>query len=281
MARTIQEIQDEIIAAMQADSNLSEANSTSSAALWRLVSRIVATAIATLESLFDAFKNEVNTDLQTLKPHSLRWYQDKALLFQYGSDLPADSDIYDNGHLDDATIEAQKIIKQSAAIADNGTVKIKIAKEDSGGELTPLISAEYDAFEAYINEVKDAGVNLEIVNSPADRLVIHADIYYDALVLDASGNRVDGTGNNVVKSGIKSYLRQLPFDGVLVKSHLVDFLQNIEGVYVPEIRLMQASQSGASALQTVDIQYNPFSGFLAIDDQTSDLTLTFKNKETL
>lgn len=278
MARTIAEIQQEIIDSIQADSNLSEASSTSSTALWRLMAYVVASAIALLENLYDTFKSEVNADLSALKPHSLRWYQGKALLFQYGSDLPEDSDVYDNSLLDDATVEGQKIVAQAAATENNGEVRVKVAKEVSD-ELEPLAAAEIAAFTAYIQNVKDAGVSLEIINSTADRLVLEIDVYYDPLILDQNGNRLDGAANDVVKTAIKNYLRNLPFDGVFVKSHLTDALQLTDGVYVPVLRGVQASKSGSAALQTVDVQYNPFSGFLKIED--ADLTLSYINKETL
>ena len=100
MARTITEIQEEIIAAVQADAVLSGATSDSATAIWRLWTRVVATAVWALEVIYDAFRIDLLEQVAALRPHTLRWYQERANAFQYGSDLPDGLDEYDNSGFD-------------------------------------------------------------------------------------------------------------------------------------------------------------------------------------
>lgn len=278
MARTITEIQNEIIAAVQADSNLSEVNSASSSAIWRLWTRVVASSIWLLEVLFDAHKTEVNENVARLKPHSARWYQNKALSFQYGIDLPEGSDEYDNTLLDEDEIEQQQIIAQAAVVESSSILIVKIAKEVTG-ELQKLDTDEYDAFSTYINEVKDAGVSIEVLSFDADSLKLEIDLYYDPLVLSSTGARLDGSGETPVQDAIKAFLRDLPFNGEFIKAKLVDALQELEGVFVPEIRSASAARFGNASYTGIDIRYQPYSGFFKFYDEENDLIINFISQD--
>ncbi|MFX5016306.1 hypothetical protein ABTC38_18270, partial [Acinetobacter baumannii] len=79
MARKIQEIQESILFSKNTESALSDLTATSKTAIWQLWIYIVSVAIWTLETLFDKHKDEVNDALAQMKPHSPRWYRNKAL----------------------------------------------------------------------------------------------------------------------------------------------------------------------------------------------------------
>lgn len=279
MARNLTEIQNQIIQSVQTDPILSEANSPSATAIWRLWTRIIAGAIFTLEVLFDRYRKELITTIEELRPHTLRWYQKKALEFQYGRSLPDDSTEYDNTGIEPEDVAQQKIVVQASAEERGGSVIVKIAKV-SGDWLGQLSQPEYDAFEAYLYEVKDAGVQLEIVNQEGDNLELEIDVYYDPLILKSNGARIDGTATAPVRNAVMTYLKNLPFNGWLVKAHLVDFLQTVEGVFVPEIRIINAARFDSSTLSSVDIRYQPFAGYLKFaNDQ--DLVINYIAKTTL
>jgi predicted peroxiredoxin len=274
MARTIAQIQADIISSVQADPALSTLTSPSATAIWRAWTYVVAVAIATLENLWDVFRAETLDEIARRKPHTLRWYQQKALDFQYGSALVEGQDFYDNSALTPDQIAAQKIIAQAAASEENDRLIVKVAKEVSG-ELEPLDSTEYDAVADYFAEIKDAGVRLTLRSFNADKLLLTMDIYYEPTILGPSGARLDGSDNEPVQGAIRNYLRSLAFDGRFVKSHLVDALQNVEGVYVPEVRVCLAAKYDVATFTTVDIEYRPYSGFLRLYDESTDLNLTF------
>lgn len=275
MARTITEIQADIVASVQSDATLSGLNSTSATAIWRLWTHIVAVAIWAHESLWDSFKAEVAEIAADLKPHTLRWYRNKALSYQHGAALVEGEDYYDNTGLDPDDIDALKIVAQAAVTeTPDGLLTVKVAKE-AGGELVPLSSGEAAGVAAYFGQVKDAGVLVSVRSVNADRLRVEVDVYYDPTILSASGERLDGTALSPVQDAAKAYLRSLPFDGEFVKARLVDAMQAVEGVNVPEIRLCHARRDDDPSFGDVDVFYQPFSGFLKFYDENTDLILNF------
>lgn len=273
MARTIDEIQAQIIASFQADATLSGASSTSVTAIWRLITRVVAMAIATLENLFDLYQLDVAAQIELMKPHSARWYQSKALNYHHGFDLIEGDDEYDLTGFNDAIVEGAKIIAQAAAVDDDGILTIKVNKEQNG-DLVALDTAQYDGFVAYIRDIRDAGVNMQILSFAADKMTIEIDVYYDPLILDANGQRLDGTAVEPVKDAIKAFLRALPFDGEFVKAHLTDALQSVDGVFVPQIRSCQITRFDSDTFTEVDITYNPYAGFIRIYND-ADYTINY------
>lgn len=261
MARTITAIQNEIIAQVQADPVLStQLTSTSRVAIWRLFARVVATAIWTLDNLIDLFRMEVDNTIRTLKPHSLLWYSNKAKDFQFGYNLPPDSDVYDNTGEDPQDVEDSKIVAFAAVVEQGRGLRLKIAKEVLG-DLSPLNSTELDAFEEYMRRIKDAGVRLNITSTAADNLIIDLYIFYNPLVLNNLGQRLDGTDNTPVQNAVQNYLRNLPFNGVFLLQDLTDALQRVEGVRTVFINFAQA-RFGSLPFQSFSIRYQPDSGYL-------------------
>ena len=270
MARTIQEIQNLILQAKAQEPALNELNSTSKVAIWRLWVYIIAVAIWSLEKIFDIHRADIDKRLAELKPHTARWYRSKALAFQYGFDLLPDSDTFNNqGHTEEA-IEASKIVKYSAVIEskNEGRLIVKIATEQ-GEQLQPITDAQKQAFEAYLQEIKDAGVRLSVVNYQPDILHLQMKIVYDPLVLDSNGQSILHA-TKPVETAIKDYLKRLPFNGELVLAHLIDALQQAEGVKIPHLVLAQSknitSGGGYGAFETIEISKIPTAGYFTIDN---------------
>lgn len=276
MARTIDDIQKLIIAEKDASPGLASLNSTSKTAIWRLWTYITAVAIWTLENLFDLHKKEVNHLLLTKKPHNLIWYKAKAEAFQYGRDLKPGSDRYDNTGVDHLKVEKSRIVKHVAIVENQktGWVRIKAAKEVNG-ELQKLSRENPDelgALNRYIQQIKDAGVKVLVDSLPPDRLRLHIDIYYDAMVLDANGGRLDGSSIKPVENTVHAYLRSLPFNGAFVIATLTDRLQETPGVVIPQIRHVAASYGTRNEV-CIPVRYIPDAGYLRID--ADDLKITY------
>lgn len=272
MARTITEIQEEIILNIQGDERLSGLTSTSRVSIWRLFCYIVAVAIWTLEKVFDLHAEEVDNRILELKPHTARWYRSKALAFQYGFNLLPDSDQFDSEGFTEDQVEDSQIIKYAAVTEsdDESRLVIKIATESSTGELSPISAAESDAFTAYIQKIKDAGVRTTIINFLPDRLYLDMDVYYDPLVLDQVGNNIL-TGGKTVEAAIQEYMKLLPFNGELVIAHLVDHLQAVAGVNIPHVNLIQTSWiDGAlgdyGEIEPISVKKIPVSGYFEVVD---------------
>jgi hypothetical protein len=270
MARSIQDIQQLIYAQKAQEPALESLNSTSKVAIWRLWVYIISVAIWSLEKLFDLHRTDIDKRLTELKPHTARWYRSKALAFQYGYYLAPDSDKYNNQWLTEEQIDASKIIKYSAVVEskNEGRLIVKIAGEQ-GDTLQPITDAQRQSFEAYLQEIKDAGVRLSVVNYQPDVLHLQMKIIYDPLVLDSNGQSIT-KATKPVEETIISYLKRLPFNGELVLAHLIDALQQAEGVKIPHLVLAQSknitSGGGYGAFETIEISKIPTAGYFTIDN---------------
>jgi len=276
MARSIQDIQRLIYAQKAQEPALENLNSTSKVAMWRLWVYIISVAIWSLEKLFDLHRTDIDKRLTELKPHTARWYRSKALAFQYGFSLSLDGDKYDdNQWFTKEQIEASKIIKYSAVVEskNEGRLIVKIAGEQDD-TLQPITDVQKQAFEAYLQEIKDAGVRLSVVNYQPDVLHLQMKIIYDPLVLDSNGQSITHA-TKPVEEAIKSYLKRLPFNGELILAHLIDTLQQAEGVKIPHLVLAQSKNITSSgeygAFETIEISKIPTAGYFTIDNY-NDIT---------
>lgn len=274
MARTITEIQEQILASVAADATLNtQLTSTSVTAIWRLWTYVVAVAIWVHESAWDQFRAALLAEIAAQKPHTLRWYRSKALAYQAGGTLQDGEDTYDNTGLTGDQVSAAQIIRYASATDNNGQVVVKVAKDVAGVITAPTVP-ELAGVNAYFQDIKDAGVEVIVRGIAADRIKLTADIYYDATLLAADGSRLDGGGNTPVKDALNAFLKGLPFDGRFVKAHLTDALQQVEGVVVPEIRTCEARRIDDPSYSSVDVFYETFSGFLKVYDD-ADITLNY------
>lgn len=224
-----------------------------------------------VESLFDTHKAEVSDTIDAMKPHTRNWYETMAKAFLFGYSLQEDADSYDTSTLTDDQITAAKVVKYAAAVEKSGIVYLKIAGGDNSNR-APITGAQQTAFEAYIKDVKDAGVVVEVVNSAPQYFGLVLAIYYDPMVLDSQGLRLtDGT--YPVKSAIKDFVSNLKFNGEYRNAALVDTLQDIDGVVIPELALSRWSNDGNS-WEVVDAKITPDSGYFKIYDDTH-LNITY------
>lgn len=235
----------------------------------RLLRAVACLLALTAEVIFDIFKADVDAKILELKPHSERWYANKALLYQHGFDLLPDSDLYDNTGATEQDIADSKIVKYSAVVEQENEfgrvfLRIKLAK-DNGTDLTPLSGPELAGVTEYLRRIKDAGVKLLVQSLPADSMKMKWRIYYDPLILDASGNRLDGTQVTVDKAAIKQYLKNLPFNGVYVTQYHIDYVQAVEGIVIAEVDQVQ-TQYGILPFTAVSTKVTPDSGYLRFAD---------------
>ncbi|MDI3319119.1 hypothetical protein [Pinibacter soli] len=270
MSRSINEIQQSILTSVQADENLSELSSKSSTAIWRLWTYIVAVCAWSLEKLFDTFKADVLETISRMKPGSVRWYAEMAKAFQYGCQLPPDTDQYDNSHLTDDQVQASKIVKYSSVVEQAKNLRVKVAKETT--DLEPLTSTELAAFREYMQRITYAGVRLQIESRQADTIKAKLIIYYDPLVLNDQGQRLDDSDSEPVQTAFKNYLKQLPFNGLFVTTYLIDALQKVEGIVIPQ--LVSCSAKYGDIETAIDVMYVPDAGYLRLENET-DLELEF------
>lgn len=231
MARTITQIHNAMLQDIASNEVLSTAlTSNSLYAIFRLFTFIIASAIFILEGFFDQHSQEINAMIYNQKSGRVSWYKTMALNFQYGFDLVQDKDYFDNGSASSSEIEASKIIKYCAVSeSDNESrIIIKIAGETAGALSHFTDTDQVEAIEAYFKEIKWPG-KITIINYKADKLFLNIQIKRDALVINNQGMSILD-GNYPVVEALQEFMKELPFNGELKLSALVDKMQGIPGV---------------------------------------------------
>ena len=276
MARTIEEIQAEMHQIKQSEPALADLNSTSRTAIWRLWIYIVAFCAWTLEMLFDKHKAELITELYQQSPHTARWYRNKALAFLYGFDLKTDYDEFDTKNATTQEIEKAKLVKYSAVVEseDQSRLIIKIAGENQTGELTPIAQEVKSSFDYYMNEIRDAGVKLTIINYLPDLLKLNLTIKRDPLVLNENGVNILN-GKEPVKEAIQAFMKELPFNGELSIQRLEEKILAVPGVLDlvsnnAQTAWIDAERNTYGNYENIYMSKIPVSGYFAVNFDNND-----------
>ncbi len=271
------------------DPDLSFDEQFSAVSLENIIFTNIATAMFFMQRLLEQFKIDVSNILSSQISGRADWYAFKALLFQYGKELVPETDYYDNSGLTEEQITAMRVVKYAATEEpiNRSILYLKVAGEDSSGIRTPLSASQLTAFKQYINEIQYAGVRISIINAQADDMKLEIDVYYDPLVLDETGKRLDGSADTPIQDAIRNYLYNLPFNGLYTNQALVDNLQVVEGVCLVELKLVQSKANKpiiegepVPVFSNINAREIAYSGYYNIDDE--NLILNFiLNEETL
>lgn len=280
MARTVEEIKKDMTAEfmkMEAvksryglDGSKSFADCFSMASLENIIFYVFAVAVWALEKLFDLHRADVDARIEQLEPHTLRWYVSKAKAYMQGQKLVTDCDYYDTANMSEQDIAAAKVVKYAVATESNTVVYIKVAREVDGNPAA-LTAGQLKGLTSYMNEIKDAGVSVQLRNEPADQMRISLLIYYDPtlLTIDANGNGSQN-GKDPVRETTKRVIENLPFNGMFRKSDLMAALQALPCVEVADIKSVKVKPRNSAEWQTVEGYGRPYSGYYSIDALTVD-----------
>lgn len=226
MARSISEIQTEILATKSNQPELAILSSNSQVSIWRLWVYVVAASIWTVEKIFDRLRLDIDAINAANVIGSEAWYVERAYEFQYG-DIP----IIDEGKLIYPVLDLEKRIIKRASIVrlgnENANAIIKVATEENE-VLRALNQIEITAFNGYIRSLMFAGSFIGTRSLPADFLKLYAKVYYNAIYpLPDLQIRV--------ADAINEYIKNVPYDGKFFLIKLIDAIQNVEGVSDVEI----------------------------------------------
>lgn len=275
MARTISDIKDSMTADFMRNSDVARAYGFETGAVFSshfskvsvesLLFYIVACATWVLENLFDRHKKDVEERIEAIMPHRPKWYRDKVLCFMKDKTLVTDTDRYDTSGMSDGDMEAARVVKYAAATEspDASLLTVKVAGE-SGGIRQPLDSATETQLRAYIAEIKDAGVRVNLVNQTADVFHCEVDVYFDALLLSESVE-------TRCRETIRNYIENLPFNGEYTNMALVDELQKVDGVRIVEMVSASTEVSGESTPTDINARFTPAAGYFSAGNITVNM----------
>jgi hypothetical protein len=280
MARSIAIIKQQIIDAKNGEELLAGLNSPSQSSLWNLWAYITAVAINLHEQLWDIFQTEIETIASSAAPGTPQWLRDKTLKFQYSATNPQILQLIDFIPQYTVVDPTLRLVTQcSVKLEGNRIVLLKVAKGTD--TLTPLgietippntldNNPEINALKTYIENIKFAGTSIQVISLQADRLQVYADVYYD-------GQYVLGTVKDNVKTAIATYLKNLPFDGLVSNTKLIDAIQAVQGVLDVQLQKLGARAFEQSPLTTTNLvdsytvlcrNYATIAGYIIPEDAT-------------
>lgn len=281
MARTVKEIYDVMGAEVPNVSSLTslapavndsqtlltDLNSPSKVAHWRLFLWIVAFGQWWHEKLWDTFLSNVMAIIAKWRPGTMRWYQEQAFIFQYGYEL--DYNMTERKYEYATNDDAAKIVKYCAVNKVNGILRIKVAGDNNGTPVA-LNNAQLAALNAFYF-VWGYPVKYTCVSFNADLLKIYGIVKYDPLA-DAAAVQP------LVEAAINAYLKGLKFDGRFIISDLRDKVRAVPGV-VDFTQIQVWTKYGLLAYQSVVDEYPTYAGYAEIDSVNHPLsaTLTYQS----
>jgi len=262
MARTIEEINNEILQEKDNDSILNDIDTSSKFTPWGAVIYLVAKITHTLETLFGVHKQEIEALINQNIFGSAQWFVLKCKQFQLGDPLV----VLPAGGLGYETIDTEKqIVAQAAISTDNDSIAtLKVAKKQ-GENLVQLNGVELASLRGYIHQLQPPGASIRVNSLPGDLLRLSLEVYYDPLLNpDIVQDSVGSITNN--------YISNLPFNGELLRSAIVDQVLGVEGV--KDVVVSLEAKPAGGVYQSVERTYLTTSGYAQVDENFPlDITL--------
>lgn len=235
MARTIDQIQQQIVDTKEATTELNGLTSTSKRAIWRLWTNVMATSIAFEEQLQDQFKAEMDNDIEKAAPGTPLWIQKKVFEFQYDSNNPQIIQLIDTVPQYVIVDPSLRIITRCSVTTDlNNVVKVKVAKSSPPEALDDL---ELSSLQGFLNVLGTAGITYVAASSNPDKIYVSADIYFNGSYGAVIQTNVISAINNFL-----SVFSQTQFNGSMLISDLEATIKSVEGVQDVVLKDVKARQ---------------------------------------
>lgn len=254
MARTAEEIEQQIIDQKAASAALVELNSVSNTAIYRLWIFITAQILHYFEVLQDAFKAEVQAIIDNNQYGTKSWWYNQAKAYQHGDLLQNINNVFKY-----AAVDVSKQIIKYCSINDlGGKVQIKVAKQ-VGGEPVVLTVGELNGVVDYANEIRPAGTPITVQSLSADLVKLTLNVHYNA----------NGDINIIkpaVELAITTFLSNIQFDGIFYINRFIDAIQAVPGIINDQVEVIGAAAQGSGdPYVSFTSKYSSKSGYFKID----------------
>lgn len=201
--------------------------SFSAVSLESILFYIVAACYYILECAFDQFKVDIDKMINTMPVASTQWYRQKALEYQHGDMVYWDAT---TGQVKYLTVDESKRVIKYAAVRDVGTyVQMLVNTADAAGTPQIISEAVMTSFREYIDNIKIAGVLVDVQSLPADVISISAQVTVDRLVINTKGETISDA-QPVVIEAVKQYLSSIEYGGIFNKNKLTAAVLAVNGV---------------------------------------------------
>lgn len=259
--RTIKEIQEQAIVSLKSLTNIKL--STSAVAEWRLWTYVTAGAIHAFEIILDMFRQEIDTLTNKITPGTVRWYAEMCYRFQDKHELLFDEKTAMLYYAKDD--EAARIVKIVAISEKQNSLLIKAAKIDNTGKIIPLTLEEKYNFTAYIDAIKFAGVQTDVISTTEDKIRYRLQVWFDP----AMPNTL--VRENIVKA-LDEFKAAQGFDSMIYSQKLVDAVMATSGVITCKLVSLERKGTSDADFKAIDVFSELESGYFEYaDDSTLEL----------
>lgn len=259
--RTIKEIQEQAIASLKSLTNIKL--STSTVAEWRLWTYVTAGAIHAFEIILDMFRQEIDTLTNKITPGTVRWYAEMCYRFQDKHELLFDEKTAMLYYAKDD--EGARIVKIVAISEKQNSLLIKAAKIDNTGKIIPLTLEEKYNFTAYIDAIKFAGVQMDVISTTEDKIRYQLQVWFDP----AMPNTL--VRENIVKA-LDEFKAAQGFDSMIYSQKLVDAVMATSGVITCKLVSLERKGTSDADFKPIDVFSELESGYFEYaEDSTLEL----------
>lgn len=226
MSRTLTEIYNEAVATRDKYLELKELNNNSKMSVINAFTWVAAAAIYSFETLMDAFMLDVATIFNNRINGTPAYYANAMLKWQYGDTLTVNDEGTSFSY---ATEDVNKRIithvsyqeYYSSDYKDN-VLLLKVAKGQKAA-LEPLTYDELVLAKAYLNQIKFAGVKVNVTSKRGDILVPRVTVYYDGAV-------PKDTLYDAIDAALIDFIAGMKFDSLIYTQKIIDAIQSVEHV---------------------------------------------------
>lgn len=193
---------------------------SSNASLIGKISDGLAPVIDSTLTEFDNTKNSILTTINTQRYGKSKYYENAGLAFQYGDNLSVDSD----GNFYYENIDTTKqIIKQAAFVelksGNNVQLFLKIATEDTVGNLIALTNAQLIDFKNYFVNYQIPGLPVSVISGDANILSFSATCtFYSTYNLTNI--------QNDLAAALNTFKQSFQFNGTFYSGDLESYIKN-------------------------------------------------------
>lgn len=266
MARTEDEIYQQILDEKQSRAELDGLTSVSNTAIYTLWMYLTSRIIFYFEQIMDVFKGEVQTIIDSNQYGTFTWWYNQAKAYQHGDLL-----VFINNVFKYPTVDPDKQIIKYCSVTDNGgKVQIKVAKQ-VGSEPVVLTVDELNGVVDYMSEIRPAGIPLTVQSLAADLVKLRLNVYYNA-------NGDINIIRDAVQLAITNFLANIQFDGIFYINRLIDAIQAVPGVVNEQVEVLESAVKGSGdPYVPFTSKYSAKSGYFKIDpDFPLSTQITFK-----
>jgi len=230
---------------------LTELTNDSAVARWVLYAYTVATTQDALETSISNFVSEVNTAISAIFYGTPKWYIQKTLEFQYGDVLLENE--FGNYYYETIN-EGNRIIRSCTVELINGATILKVRGKDSD----ILTVDQMESLFSYLVKLQTNN-NINIRNENGDRLKIIANVRYN-------GQNEITTIKSKVEEAINSYISDIDFDSIFVRTNLIDTVKKVDGVLDFEINTLESRSFNVEIFTPIVHNAISGAGYFVVDE---------------